>query len=323
MKILITLTLAFISTSIVLCQTDVEFYNEKAFEYYNLGIQAIHDNNLVLADSMFSESYKHEINSNSLYNRALVRLALKDTCSACEDLTVASFKLMDTEAKFLLLEKCMSSTDTLYKNKQLKLVSNKTQYEFIEIVAKPKCPIKTKNIAFVGCDFEYDNIGFTHRKNGESLTAGYFESTDYRIRKIKQKTFGTYAIFFERDSIKYYSAIFGSGFLEKNQDLLVKFTQDYEKAISGKYYLSNLSPSEKKLTMVLFIDETGAVTNYELTSEMFNILEVSVVNDIKRDSGILIKRWLKFKPEKLLSSYVAKVIPIVVFYNPLSTFLTN
>lgn len=74
MRILLTLTLAFISTSMVLCQTDVEFYNKKAFEYYSLGIQAIQDNNLVLADSMFSESYKHEINNNSLYNRALVSL---------------------------------------------------------------------------------------------------------------------------------------------------------------------------------------------------------------------------------------------------------
>src|SRR6478609_344134 len=88
MKIIITLIFAIVHIGVAFCQND----NEKLAELnrlFELGTKQLQNGQFRKADSTLTLSIDIQLRYHNIFNRALARINLQDTCGFCNDLGIA------------------------------------------------------------------------------------------------------------------------------------------------------------------------------------------------------------------------------------------
>jgi len=108
-----------------------------AQNYFKLGVENFKKENYVLADTFFTKQLiESPGDKNVRYNRAIVSLILKDTCTFCHDMWNISHTFNDSEAANLYYLHC-GQVDTLFYNNSY-LPTDKEHCRYYEIIEHNK-----------------------------------------------------------------------------------------------------------------------------------------------------------------------------------------
>ena len=113
------------------------FISSQAKNYFKLGVENFKKENYALADTFFTKQLMESPDDkNVIYNRGIVRLILKDTCTFCHDMWNISHTFNDAEAAKLYYSHC-GHVDTLFYDKNY-LPIDKVNCRYYEIIEHNK-----------------------------------------------------------------------------------------------------------------------------------------------------------------------------------------
>ena len=258
--------------------------NQDAADYFNLGVKALNKNEIRKADSLFTKSLLIRPSKDALFNRALTRFILKDSCTACLDLSNASELYSDKEASELHTKYCMRKHDTLFFDKEHRKISNKVGYKYYEEIITPK--------------FISGTYGIIHKKN-------HFSSTKINAdlsKKFEQvDIYATYVII---DSIKYYDFIYSSTFEVDNNDNIEEFKERLTKYLDSKYSFDSIPHIRRYCSAIILINSEGLIVKSTLKSNPFNYFDKKTRTNIESDIDNSIQQMPQLKPVKLFGEFV-------------------
>lgn len=110
-----------------------------AQDYFKAGLYYFNKGNYFLADSCFTlQLQMSPSDRNAKFNRGLMRLFIKDTCSFCNDMSDLFHSLNDTTAKKLYFTFCAKS-DTIFYDKNYLPIINEDKHRFYEVIEHSRC----------------------------------------------------------------------------------------------------------------------------------------------------------------------------------------
>lgn len=257
----------------------LSIYSQNSSDLYNQGIIAFSKNQFVLADSLFTVSLKYRLSPDAFYNRAATKLVLRDTCNACKDLLFLKDNYMDKEGTKLLNEICFRKLDTIYYDKKFLPINKNEKYRYYEVTQYPKCDTIVK--------------GEIHKYTHKSTTV-QVSALNLNIEKSD-----IYALYVMQSNTKYYISIYSSTFGIDNKEVLDKFKEFFKSYFSKKFDFSKLKHANKWISMDLYIDDEGNLTNGKIVDNPFSVFDIELQNQIKTEIIESLKRIPKLIPEKL------------------------
>lgn len=272
-------------------QKSSKYTNKDALEYYNQGIIACNMNNIKLADSLFYKSLKLEATKDGLFNHAMTRLMLLDTCTACQDLKIAGNLFFDSESKEKYYKICLNKVDTIYFDKKFQKIYNPKEYKYFEEYIEPK--------------FDSSIYIVTHKKNHystQALGADIF----------KPKGVDIYALSIIIDSIWFYSFIFSSTFEENNKKRIDYFEEFLTRYLNNKYDFGNLSYRDRYFKVQLLVNSEGQIYNCYILDNPFDIMDGTLRDEIKSEIKYNILNMPKLTPDSFLGTQVNRLYEFTI-----------
>jgi hypothetical protein len=245
--------------------------------YFTKGFVAFNNGDILMADSLFYKSLKYGFSKDALFNYAMTRLLLKDTCTACKNFRLVGEYFNDSEANVNYRKICSPKSDTIYFSSKFIRLPNSHVYKYYEELIGDKC--------------DSSFIGLIHKKNFSSTMK---VTSDI----IHPKSVDIYATYKKIDSIKYYNYIFASTFYEDNMGKVDKFEDMLKIYLNAAYKLDNISYNQRYFTLVLYVDRVGNIINSKIITNPFDILDKTTREKIELDIKNFTNRIPQLIPAK-------------------------
>ncbi|MFA4852845.1 MAG: hypothetical protein WC868_10340 [Bacteroidales bacterium] len=278
-----TLNLLVVFYSISFGQVTVSNLNKDSLGYYNLGVDAYNKNDIIKADSFFAKSLSCLLSKDALFNHALTRLILKDTCVACNNFKFVGEFYNDIEALNIYSEICLRHIDTIYYNKNYEKIENANGYKYYEEFRTPKCDSITSV--------------FVHKKNHSSTKKIY-------IGNINIESVDIYATYKLIDSSKYYVFIYSSSFQTDNEDRIETFKNNLKKYLDAKYEFDKIPYGKRYFSVKILVNYEGKIVKSNIQSSPFEYFDKSTRNNIELDIYNSIEKMPQLKPGKYFGNPV-------------------
>jgi hypothetical protein len=291
MKSILTILLSF-SLSASFGQFGYQSNFKEAVDYFKLGVAQFNKTNYKIADSLFTRSLSLQQSKDAYFNRAITRLILNDTCSACKDLLISSDAYFDKNAYKLYSKFCIQNVDTIYSDKNHKRIESKTEYKYYEETITTKC--------------KSSSYGYIHKKNHYSSVV---INADLSKSDRHVDIYAEYSII---DSIKYYSFIFNSTFTEDNQANIEAFKERLMQILSAKYKFDSIPYVRRYCSLDVLINSEGQVVKSEINSNPFKYFDKTTQENIINEIITSIKNMPQLKPEKLFGTPVSKMYYLII-----------
>lgn len=253
-------------------------------KFYNMGVAAAEQNNLKEADSLFTLSIRASPTSDALFNRAVTRRNMKDTCGYCRDLHDAILFFSDKEALRRYGEDCAPNADTTYYSSRYIPVDAHSKYRFYEVIKFDKCAKRFFGRVY-DAKYTYQAVS---SPNGMGLSNLTFIKTNI------------YCQYYLKDSVKVYTYLHPTPvhvFRGHNRDLVnnqlrqVILTKAPSLKDKGKILLSVTCSGKNNITDVKFSSE--------------ELLPSEVLDEIKGTLKILLLNNFEFPEAKLFNKIVS------------------
>ncbi|MFA4852451.1 MAG: hypothetical protein WC868_02665 [Bacteroidales bacterium] len=264
-------------SSISFGQITIPKFNKDSLGYYNLGVEAYNKNDIIKADSFFAKSLSCVVSRDALFNHAVTRLILKDTCVACKNFKIVGEYYNDIEAFKIYIEICLQHIDTIYYNKKYEKIENASGYKYYEELRTPKCDSITEV--------------FIHKKN-HSLTK---KTT---LGDCKTESVDIYAAYLLIDSSKNYYFIYSSSFQKDNKVLVETFKNNLKKYLNVKYNFDEIPITPRNFSVKILVNKEGEIVKSIIQSRQFEYLDKSKRNNIELDIYNSIEKMPQLKPGK-------------------------
>jgi hypothetical protein len=283
MKIISIFILSFY-IPVSLGQTGLNTNYKKSGEYFDLGVTMFMKNEIRKADSLFTKSLLLQPSKDALYNRALTRLFLNDSCSGCLDLLRCSELFFDKKASDLYSRLCIKKIDTIFYDKKHNRIENEDGYKYYEEIINTKC----KSLQY----------GYVHKKN---------HYTSVRINADLSKSdrnVDIYATYIIIDSIKYYDFIYSYTFGEDNKDNIEAFKERLTQYLDAKYKFENIPYAKRYCSVSVLINSEGLVIKSEIKSSPFDSFDKLTRANIEEDIINSFKTMPQLKPARLFGDLI-------------------
>jgi len=268
------LTIVLIMQSCILYAQEALYTIRDADNFYDRAVMAVERNDLLAADSLFARSYKIQPSANSLFNYAIIKMALNDTCTGCMYLHNVYSVYGDSNALEVYNTHCLYRYSITYFDKDYCKIANSAGWKYYEEIKNPKCESVIR--------------GVIHKKgHGSSIDLMGFKSVDVVAQWVII------------DTVKYYQFVFGSSFLEKNRTTIDAFEGRLKQYLNVKYDLSALPDNNRNLKVLLLIDKNGAVTGSSIEKNPFTFFDPTTRDVIETDLAESLRKMPPLKPEKL------------------------
>jgi hypothetical protein len=278
-------------SSLTYGQKRTKYTNKDALDYYNQGIIAYNMNSVKLADSLFYKSLKLEATKDCFFNHAMTRLILLDTCTACQDLKVASNFFFDAESKEKYYNICLRKVDTIYYDKKFQKINNSKEYKYFE--------------EYIETKFDSNIYIITHKKNHHSTQT-------FGADIFNPKVVDIYAFSNIIDSIRFYSFIFSSMFEKNNKERIDSFEEFLTKYLDTKYNFDNIPHRDRYFNVELLINSDGRIYNCNILENPFNLLESTLRNEIESEIKYNILNMPKLIPDRFLGNPVNRIYKFTI-----------
>lgn len=283
----IKLLIVFILTSLIAnAKINLAFRNDSALVFYNKGVNLFNLGDFSNADLLFTKSLNFEVNKDALFNRAVTKIILKDTCAACNDFAIVNdmFLGLDKEAKKFFDSNCIKKIDTIYYNGNYQISPNNYDYMYSEEIITRKC--------------DSTILGIIHKKNHNSTQK---ISMDFATNPQIVDIFATYSII---DTLKVYDFIFNSAFEKDNSQIVDDFKSGLKSVINSKYDLKHIPHGKKYISVGIIIDQNGKVIRSQTLKGPFDMLDEETANKIREEVKNSLFKFLTMKPAKIFNKKV-------------------
>lgn len=271
---------------ILLLFCTINLFSQKEVDLYNSGNQEFAKNNYLSADSFFTVSIKTMPSVDAIYNRALTRLVLGDTCFSCIDLYVASKVYADLDATKLFTKHCLFKADTIFYDNKYLIVNKDKKYKYYEVTSYPKC----------------DKIN-----NGEIHKINHKQSITISLGNFMIKECDIIATYDIVDTSKFYTFNFNSHFKDNNSEKLKKIQIMTGEFINRTTDIKILKKLNGFFYLKIFVDAEGKIIDLNFTDKYKNIFETETQNSLKDYLSKNLTNSIKFVPEKFMRKKVASI----------------
>jgi len=282
----IRLFIIFILTSLIANAQLKAFKNDSSRIFYNKGVNLFNQGNFYDAELSFTKSLSFEVNKDAMFNRAITRVILKDTCAACNDFAIVNdmFLGLEKEANTFFKNNCIKKIDTIYYNSKYEVCSSNYKYMYYEEIVTRKC----------------DSIilGIIHKKNHNSTQK---ISMDFASSPQFVDVFATYKII---DALKIYDFIFDSTFEKDNNQIVDDFKGNLKGIINSEYDLKHIPYDKKYISVEIIIDKNGKVIRSQILKDPFDMLNEETSNKIREEVKNSSFKSLTMKPAKIFNKEV-------------------
>ncbi len=265
---------------------------KEAVGYFKLGVAQFNKNNFLNADSLFTKSLSFQPSKDALFNRAITRLILKDTCSACKDFLSSGELYFDKDASKLYSKYCIRKADTIFFDKNHKRIESEIDYRYYEETITTKC----KSMSY----------GYIHKKNHYSslMLNADLSKSDRHV-----DIYARYSII---DSTKYYTFIYSSSFSQDNQANIEAFKERLTQNLSTKYKFDSIPYIKRYCALTVLINSEGQIVRSEFNSNPFEHLDKTTRESIENEIITSIKNMPRLKPDKLFGTDVNTIYNLII-----------
>jgi hypothetical protein len=286
--ILILFVLCFLTSN---GQNDTASLYDDAIDYFNQGIDAFKNNEIKSADSLFTRSLLIEFSKDALLNRALTRLLLNDTCSACRDLKIAGKYYNDTDALSIYSTYCLKQLDTIYFDSKYNRILTNYGFKYYEVLKKTIC----------------DTImyGSIHKKNHFSTNEISFTS-----QCVDYKSVDVYASFLLKDSFRYYNYIYAC--TDINKLSINTIEEQIRNLLVSKYNFDTIPHKNKYFSAYIYVNTEGKIVDTKMDFNPFEFFEIDLREAIEFDIFSTLKQVPPLAPVRLFGKRVNMQYYIIV-----------
>lgn len=258
------------------------FNRSDTTDYFAQGVIAFQHNEIIKADSLFAKSYLIEPSKDALFNQAMTRFVLNDTCSACHNLELASKLFDDDNASQLFYTLCLTRFADNYYDKKYKKIENPDEYTYYEEIKTPKCQSVT--------------YGIIHKRNHKSTVM---------LNHFLMKSVDNYATYFILDSSKFFDFVYASTFEEDNREKIQEFKGRLKQYINAKYNFDEIPANKRFVTSVLLIDKEGAIVSSKIQTGSLAAFDESFRDTLESDLNSSLMLMPVLKPQKFMGKGVS------------------
>jgi|GEM_PF-3157006 len=263
-----------------------QFTRREKVDCFQNAIDAFNNNNLILADSLFSESINMCPTKEAVFNKALINLILNDSCEACYYFSLSGWMFDDKEAVKIYNKLCIHDIDTNYYNRDFELQENSKKYKYLEEIRTFKCSPYLE--------------GIVHKKNyhGTSIITA---PSDIFSNPRSVDIFASYELI---DSIKYFDFIGSAKFYENNDKQIKNINELLKVILNEKYDFSKIEQSDKFYYVNIVVDSRGNVSDCEIADHPFDECEEGIQEKIIEDIYSVIKNMKGLTPDSFMGTPV-------------------
>ncbi len=257
--------------------------NKEGMKYYDQGTLQLQNGSFICADSLLTLALCTYKNGDVYFNRALARISISDSIGYCEDLKISANRYFDKEAMKLYNTNCCNKVDTVFLDKKMNPIKEKSDY--YEEIQYPKfCGQINGRIRKRGIDNEVVCADFSCERK---LIGVNFKRTDL---------IGAYEMY---DSIKYFYFI-KNGPEHKHKSIYEKIKSKHLQYYKVKFDDLKQTYSIDKIEIVFsfYINKLGipkglkqVVTNPIISDEDLKNIKVEIQD--------FILKLPEYKPAKL------------------------
>jgi len=251
-------------------------------------IAAFNNNNLILADSLFTESINEFPTKEAIFNKAIVRFILQDTCTACKYLKIAAKKFDDKESQRIYNNDCILKSDTIFYDKKIHRIEDKSNYRFYEEINTLKCNSVVE--------------GIIHKKNHKATVQ---LSQDH----MNAKHIDVYAMYEILDTIKVFNYNFSSTFSKDNEAMFDAIDNRLKDFLIMKYDFSSIPHSKRFYFVSIIVNEKGSIIDCNIGMNPFDKFSKTTQERILNDIYSALRNLKNLKTDKLFGE------PIIVRKN--------
>lgn len=239
--------------------------------------------------------YRMDTSEDSQYKQGIHRLYRQDTSGFCALLNISVNKNLDNGAEKLFDTYCCKRIDTVYYDKNFRL-SNKNNYRYYDVIQELK--------------YSKDIIGQTHDINDKN----YCKSKDLENFKetigIDMKASNVIALYYLKDSIKYYYFTKESTDIS-NKDKLADFKVRMAQIFNLKYKKLKTDNDLKEISIYfeLLITKNGNISEIKYLYAYPDIQ----VGSLKQEIEEVIKSNIKYYPNVTPAKFDGKRVNYIYY----------